>query len=79
MHDDTTSRLIAEFYLNISQLFSRYRLHNGQQIAFQQRQNYLCFGIAEAAVVLDDLGAVRGEHQPKYRQPLKGQPSAFMA
>ena len=56
------------------------RLHDGQQVAFQQGQHHLRLRVAEAAVVLDDLGAVWDVSiSPKYRQPWKVRPSAFMA
>ena len=43
-----------------------------QQVAFQQRQHHLRFGVAEAAVILDDLGAVRGEHETEVQTALEG-------
>ena len=39
------------------------RQHNVYQIGIQQRQNYLCFRIAEPAVILDDLRSLGCQHQ----------------
>ena len=46
--------------------------HDVQQVALQQGQHHLGLGVSEAAVVLDDLGAVRGEHQAEVQAALEG-------
>ena len=44
----------------------------GSQIAGKQGHHGLAFRIAEAAVVLNDLGAVRGQHQPEVQEAAVG-------
>src|SRR5699024_4243052 len=43
-----------------------------EQVAGHQGQHHLGFRVAKAAVVLDHLGPVLGEHQPKVQASLKG-------
>ena len=47
-------------------------LHDVQQVAFQQGQHHLRLRVTKAAVVLDDLRAVRSEHQAKVEAALEG-------
>ena len=63
---------IGEANLRVRQRAVGCRLHDGQQVAFQQRQHHLRLRVAEAAVVFNDLGAVRGEHQAEVKAALKG-------
>ena len=70
--DDAAGVLIGEANLRIRQRAVGGRLHDGQQVAFQQGQHHLGLRVAEAAVVLDDLGAVGGEHQAEVKAALKG-------
>ena len=43
-----------------------------EQVALQQGQHHLGLRVAEAAVVLDDLGAVLGQHQAEVKAALEG-------
>ncbi len=70
--NDTAGRALGEFDLGIGQRALGAGSHDLQQVTLQQRQHHLGLGIAEAAVVLDDLGAVRGEHQAEVQAALEG-------
>ncbi len=48
----------------IRELASRDRVQERSEIAVDQRHDRLAFGIAEADVILDQLGPVGGEHEP---------------
>ena len=52
-------------------------LHDSEQIGLKKRENDLCLGITEAAVVLNDLGAVLGNHKAEVQTSLKS-PSLFV-
>ena len=45
----------------------------GGQVALQQGHDGFAFGVAEAAVVFDDLGALRGEHEAEVEEATVGQ------
>ena len=63
--NDAGSSAIGPFNLELCQRLVLYRLHHRQKIGFQQRQYNLRLGVAEAAVILDDLRAIGREHQAK--------------
>ena len=48
----------GELHFRLRQRSLHGACHNGQQVAFQQGQHHLGLRVAEAAVVLDDLGAL---------------------
>ena len=58
--DDAGSRAVGELHLGVGQRALGAGGHDLEQVAFQQGQHHLSLRIAEAAVVLDDLRAVRG-------------------
>ena len=64
-HDDAAGGAIGEFDLRFGERAVAAGLHDRQQVALEQRQDDLCLGVAEAAVVFDDLRAVRRQHQAK--------------
>ena len=64
--------LICKLYFGLSQSAIGSSLHNGQQIAFQQRQHNLGFGIAETAVILNDLRTIGSQHQTEIQATLEG-------
>ena len=70
--NDTGGSAVAELDLGLIQRAVGGSLHHGQQVAFQQGQHHLGLRVAKAAVVLDDLGAVGGQHQAKVKAALKG-------
>ena len=61
-----------KFHARVRERTVRRRLHDGEQVAFEQRQHRLRFGVAEAAVVLHDLRAALGEHQPEVEAAAEG-------
>ena len=48
-----------------------------EQVPFQQRENRLRLGVAEAAVELEDPWPVLGEHEPGEEQPDEGRPARW--
>ena len=70
--NDAGGSAVRELDLLVFQRAVGAGLHHGQQVAFQQGQYYLGFGVAKAAVVFNHLGAVRGQHQAKVQAALKG-------
>ena len=70
--DDAAGVFIGEANLRVRQRSVGCRLHDGQQVAFQQRQHHLRLRVAEAAVVLNDLGAIGGEHQAEVKAAPEG-------
>ena len=63
---------IGELDLCVRQCTIGAGAHDGEQVAFQQRQHHLGLGVTEAAVVLDDLGALGREHQAEVQTALEG-------
>ena len=63
---------VPETDLRLLQALLGDRAHDGEKIALQQRQHHLGLRIAEAAVVLDDLRPVFGDHQAKVEAALEG-------
>jgi len=70
--NNTGGRAIAETNLSLVKRAVCGGLHDGQQVALQQGQHDLRLRVAEAAVVLNDLGAVRGQHQAEVETALEG-------
>ena len=69
--DDTGGGTIGEPDLGVGQRTIGAGRHDLQQVALQQRQHDLRFRVAKAAVVLDDLRAVRGEHEAEVEAALE--------
>ena len=70
--NDAGGRAVAELDLGLIQGAVGGGLHHGQQVAFQQGQHHLGLGVAKAAVVFNDLGAVGRQHQAKVQAAFKG-------
>ena len=70
--NDAGGSTVRELDLLVFQRAARAGLHDVQQVAFQQGQHHLRFGVTKAAVILDDLRAVRGEHQAEVETALEG-------
>ena len=54
---------VPEFHFTVRQGTVGNRLHHCQQVALQQGQHHLGLGIAETAVILDDLRSLLCQHQ----------------
>ncbi len=72
--DHAAGMLIRKLYLRAAQGSAGNGLHNGKQVAFQQREHHLGFRIAKAAVILNDLGSIGSEHQAEVQAALEGAP-----
>ena len=70
--DDAGGGAVGPLNLQVCQSLILYGLHDGQQVGFQQGQHHLGLGVAKAAVVLDDLGTLGGQHQAKVQTALEG-------
>src|SRR5487761_1501988 len=68
--DDAQRRLVAPAQVEVLELAVVRRDQRRQQIALQPRQQHLAFGIAEAAIVFDDLRPGLGQDQPGVKHAL---------
>ena len=63
--------LLAEFNLCFAQSACRNAFHNLKKVAFKQRKHNLSFGVAETAVIFDNLRAVLCYHKSEIQAALK--------
>ena len=63
---------VSKLNLGLCKRAVRSCLHDGQEVTLQKRQDDLRFGIAKSAVIFNDLGAVRGQHQTEVQATLEG-------
>ena len=70
--NDTGSSTVRELDFRVRQRAVGAGQHDLEQVALEQGQHHLGLRVAIAAVVLNDLGAVRGEHEAEVEAALKG-------
>ena len=70
--DHAAGTFLGEAHLGVCQGAVGGGLHHSQQVAFQQRQHHLGLRVAKAAVVLNDLRPLGGQHQAKVQAALEG-------
>ena len=70
-HNNASAGVFAPLYVEIFESFVIDSLDDIDKIRFKKRQNNLSFGVAEAAVVLDNLCAVACEHKPEVQTALE--------
>ena len=68
---------ICEFHFSLIQLAVVDLKHDIKKIGFKKRQHNLGLGIAEPAVIFDDLGSLGSDHQTEVKAACKG-PSFFI-
>ena len=72
--NDAAGRTVGKLHWRLRQRTICCRLHDCQQVAFQKGQNHLRFRVAETAVILNDLGPVRSQHQPEIKTAFERPP-----
>ena len=70
--NDAGGGAAVPLHLEVPQRFVFHRLHHGEQVGLEQGEHHLGLRVPEAAVVLNDLGALGGEHQPEVEAALEG-------
>ena len=76
-HYNASRRTGRELHIGIPEPFLLDRKHDFEQVALKERQNHLCFGVAEAAVVFYNFRTVLREHKPEIKAALKA-PALFV-
>ena len=71
---DAAGGALTEAHHVFAERSSAHGEHDLQKIAREKGQHDLRFGIAEAAVVFDDLRSVLREHEPEIEAALEGAP-----
>ena len=73
-HHHACRRLFGKLHFTLRQRTLAAGAHHGKQVAFHKRKHHLGFRVAEAAVILNHLGAFWRKHQPKVQAALKRTP-----
>ena len=71
-HDDAERRFVPPGRAHVGQAALGRRRHQVEKVAAESGHQGLAFGIAEADVVFDQLGAVSGQHQADEEHAAKG-------
>ena len=69
--NDAAGVLPGKLHFDLAEPFLGDRPHDGEEVALQKRKHHLGLGIAEAAVVFDDLRAVFGDQLPEVEAALE--------